>query len=175
MKDGLKDFINEHRAEFDDREPSESSWIKIASALGLGIRRKRGTFSVEMWVWRAAAVVFFGLSMYLLTTNTSTPKKEVSKLQTEFKDLESFYGDQIAEKVAFIDKLETGYEDDQFTQDVQKLDAMYEVLREEMKASPSEKVKDALILNMLIRIDLLNQQIKKLEDVRKTDDSKTSI
>jgi hypothetical protein len=36
-----------------------------------------------------------------------------------------------------------------------------------MKIKPSEKVKDALILNMLVRIDLLNQQIKKLEDSRK--------
>ena len=33
-----------------------------------------------------------------------------------------------------------------------------------MRAKPSEKVRDALILNMLIRIDLLNQQIKRLED-----------
>jgi hypothetical protein len=98
----------------------------------------------------------------------------VSGLQKEFKDLESFYGDQIAEKVEFIDKLE-GYEDDQFSQDLKKLDAMYEVLREEMKASPSAKVKDALILNMLIRIDLLNQQIQKLEDHRKTDNSQKEI
>lgn len=103
----------------------------------------------------------------MFVNNQYGEKREVSKLQTEFRDLESFYGSQISEKVAFIDKLDTDYEDDQFTQDVQKLDAMYEVLREEMKVSPSEKVKDALILNMLIRIDLLNQQIKKLEDNRK--------
>ena len=54
------------------------------------------------------------------------------------------------------------------TQDFQKLDAMYQVLREEMKNHPSEKVKDALVLNLLIRIDLLNQQIKKLEDSKRT-------
>jgi hypothetical protein len=96
-------------------------------------------------------------------------------MQVEFRDLESFYGNQIAEKAAFIDKLETSADDDQFTQDVQKLEAMFEVLKEEMKASPSEKVKDALILNMLIRIDLLNQQIKKLEDLRKEENSKIEI
>ncbi len=175
MKDRLKDFIDKNRDEFDDKEPSERVWARVAADLRQGVPGKRWMTSVS--IWRAAAILFFGISVYLFTSNTSTPKREVSKLQTEFKDLESFYGDQIAEKVAFIDKLETGYEDDQFTQDVQKLDAMYEVLREEMKTSPSEKVKDALILNMLIRIDLLNQQIKKLEDVRKTetDDSKASI
>lgn len=170
MKDRLKDFINEHRAEFDDREPSERVWSRIERATFQGVSRRR-----EMWVWRAAAVIFFGVSVFLFTTNQYSSKREVSKLQGEFRDLESFYGNQIAEKAAFIDKLETGYEDDRFTQDVQKLDAMYEVLREEMKVSPSEKVKDALILNMLIRIDLLNQQIKKLEDVRESKDLRSEI
>jgi len=166
--DNLKDFVDQHREEFDDKEPSEKVWAGISSVT------KRSRFNA-LFVWRAAAILFFGLSTYLFFTNQYPEKKHVSKLQTEFKDLESFYGDQIAEKVAFIDKLETGYEDDQFTQDVQKLDAMYEVLREEMKASPSEKVKDALILNMLIRIDLLNQQIQTLEDHRKSEDKEKSI
>jgi len=163
MSDGLKDFIDQHRDRFDDKEPSDKVWTRIEK----GTFGKQKSFFTAVSIWRAAAIIFFGLSSYLFYTNQCFEKKQVTKLQTEFKDLESFYGGQIAEKVAFIDKLETGYEDDQFTQDVQKLDAMYEVLREEMKVSPSQKVKDALILNMLIRIDLLNQQIKKLEDHRK--------
>lgn len=171
MSDKLKDFIDHHRGEFDNREPSDRVWSGIKESLPAKSR------VTQLFVWRAAAVIFFGLSIYLFTTNQYSNKREVSKLQVEFRDLESFYGRQIAEKISFIDKLETGgYEDDQYTQDVQKLDAMYEVLREEMKTSPSEKVKDALILNMLIRIDLLNQQIKKLEDVRKGEDpNKASI
>lgn len=164
MKDSLKEFINQHRAEFDDREPSDRVWSKIQNATA----KKRVLNALS--IWRAAAVIFFGLSLYLFTSQ----KQDVSRLQGEFKDLESFYNTQIAEKVEFIDKFE-GYEDDQFTQDVQKLDAMYQVLREEMKSSPSEKVKDALILNMLIRIDLLNQQIKSLEDHRKTDTTAKTI
>lgn len=171
MKDSLKDFIDQHREEFDNRIPSDNAWAKIQTE----INPKRKVFLTAVSIWRAAAILFFGLSLYLYATNNYGQKKEVAKLQTEFRDLESFYGSQIAEKVEFIDKLETGYEDDQFTQDVQKLDAMYEVLREEMKSSPSEKVKDALILNMLIRIDLLNQQIQKLEDHRKRDNHDKSI
>lgn len=167
MSEKLKDFINDHRDEFDNREPSERVWEGVRA----GISGKNGGSVKSLWssvsVWRAAAVVFFGLSVYLFIGNKPEERREYSKLQVEFRDLESFYGGQIAEKVAFIDNL-NGYEDDQFTQDVQKLDAMYVVLREEMKTRPSEKVKDALILNMLVRIDLLNQQIKKLEDSRKS-------
>jgi hypothetical protein len=166
MKDKLKDFINDNRAEFDNREPSDRVWEGISRNMQKG----RG---ISIWtsvaVWRTAAVLFFGLSLYLMVSDRAVEKKEVTRLQGEFRDLESFYGDQIAEKVALIDKFEDAYQDDRFSQDIQKLDAMYEVLREEMKASPSSKVKDALILNMLIRIDLLNQQIQKLEDDKKSE------
>jgi hypothetical protein len=162
----LKDFIDSHRQEFDNREPSDRVWPNVERATS----RKPGIRLTEIWIWRAAAILFFGLSLYLF----AAPKREVSGLQRDFKDIESFYSQQIAEKVDFIDKLE-GYEDDQFSQDLKKLDAMYEVLREQMKASPSAKVKDALILNMLVRIDLLNQQIQKLEDHRKMDDSEKEI
>lgn len=161
----LKDFVKKHREEFDDKEPSDQVWSGIAR----GVRRK--TFVTPLSIWRAAAILFFGLSLYLFTA----PKREqVATLPNDFKDIESFYTKQIAEKVEFIDKLE-GYEDDKFSQDLKKLDAMYEVLREEMKTSPSAKVKDALILNMLVRIDLLNQQIQKLEDHRKSDEQQQAI
>ena len=167
MSDKLKDFINTNRDAFDHREPSDRVWEGIKKDLQeTGPNKSRSLWN-SVTVWRAAAVIFLASSVYLFVSNNYVgQKRELSKLQVEFRDLESFYGKEIAEKVAFIDNL-NGYEDDQFTQDVQKLDAMYEVLREEMKTSPSEKVKDALILNMLVRIDLLNQQIKRLEDSRK--------
>lgn len=166
MSDKLKDFIKAHRDEFDNHEPSERVWDGVQKDLsGKNVSPVKAIWT-SVSVWRAAAIIFLGLSVYLFIGNNPQQKREFTKLQVEFRDLESFYGGQIAEKVAFIDNL-NGYEDDQFTQDVQKLDAMYEVLREEMKTRPSEKVKDALILNMLVRIDLLNQQIKKLEDSRK--------
>jgi hypothetical protein len=41
---------------------------------------------------------------------------------------------------------------------------MYLVLKEEMKTRPSQKVKDALVLNLLVRIDLLNQHLQRLEE-----------
>jgi hypothetical protein len=50
---------------------------------------------------------------------------------------------------------------------MKKLDAMYEVLKEELKKNPSnEDVKDALTLNLLIRIDLLNEQLRAVEETK---------
>lgn len=166
MKDALRDFVGENRPAFDDKEPSDKVWKGIQSEL------KSPSLWNSLVVWRIAAALLVGLSAYLFVGKETADlrKKEVASLQIEFNDLESFYSNQIAEKVALISGLDESGEQQQFTQDFQKLEAMYQVLAEEMKSRPNEKVKDALILNLLIRIDLLNQQLKKLEDAgSKTD------
>lgn len=163
IMDPLRDFFQRNLRSFDHREPPADAWKNITRSLWQSDRSRQA-----LVMWRAAAVLFFGLSAYLFLSSGDLGRaREVTRLQGEFKDLESFYTGQIAEKVSMIDGFENANEDDQVTQDLQKLDAMYQVLREEMKSKPTEKVKDALILNMLVRIDLLNQQIKKLEEDRK--------
>lgn len=172
MKDSLKNFVNQHRDEFDDKQPSEKVWTGIEGQLpGMRI-----TLWSNVMVWRAAAILFLTLSVYLLISrNHSQPMSpDRAKLQVEFIDLENFYNGQIEDKIELISAIQEFNEDDSFTQDIEKLDAMYQVLREQMKSHPSEKIKDALILNMLVRIDLLNQQIKNLEDSAKKPEKVTT-
>lgn len=161
--DNLKKFFDSHREAFDDRGPSGRVWRRIERALF-------GSRPINVWnnvmVWRAAAIILLGISLYLfLGQQTPAMVREDRIAQQEFSDVESYYSAQITEKVMFI-RNDAGFEDDRFTQDFEKLEAMYAVLSEEMKKSPSQKVKDALVLNMLIRIDLLNQQIQRLEESR---------
>lgn len=86
MSDHLEDFIRRNRDEFDDREPSGKVWTGIAG--GLGLDKKR----VSLWnsapLWRAAAIVFMALTVYLLV-----PKKEAHDATAlgDFKDVEAFY------------------------------------------------------------------------------------
>jgi hypothetical protein len=82
----------------------------------------------------------------------------------EFQDVESFYAGEISKKVALIDLLSEDGSEDEFTQDFKQLEAMYNVLREELKNHPTKQVKDALVLNLLVRINLLNQQLHKLDE-----------
>lgn len=157
MKDQLEDFVRQNKEAFDDKEPSTRVWKSIREKL----------FSTEtLWnslvLWRAAAVVLLGLCVYLWIPRFSENHERNIAL-TEFKDIEKFYFSQIADKV---DQIE-GYKGQEgmngFTSDFQQLEAMYHVLKEEMKTRPSQKVKDALVLNLLIRIDLLNQQLYKID------------
>lgn len=157
MKESLENFIRQNKAAFDDKEPSERVWTKISNRLF-------NTHSLwnSVTVWRAAAVILFGACVYLLIPKAGEKNDRLA--MNEFKDIESFYISQISEKVDLLKEFEgsdsglNGY-----TSDFQQLEAMYQVLKEEMKSRPSQKVKDALVLNLLIRIDLLNKQLHKLE------------
>jgi hypothetical protein len=154
----LEDFIRQNKVAFDDKEPSEKVWTNI----------RRNMFTISLWnsigVWRAAAVVLLGFCIYLAVPRLVNQYDKKIVLN-EFHDVESFYISQISEKVDQI-KESRGQEAglNGFTRDFQQLEAMYQVLKEEMKVSPSQKVKDALVLNLLIRIDLLNQQLHKIEE-----------
>jgi hypothetical protein len=164
MDDPLGEFVKKNKDEFDDKEPSTRVWKEIENRLPLA---KHISIWNSVAVWRAAALAFLCLSLYIFFTRPSGRPTMNAYQSADFTDLETFYSGQIQEKVEFINSFETGNEKDQLGQDFQKLDAMYQVLSEEMKIRPSEKVKDAMVLNLLVRIDLLNQQIKKLEDKRK--------
>lgn len=170
MKDVLEKFIGKHRAQLDSLEPGDRNWHAIKSRLF-------GAREVSLWqsvrVWRAAAILLLGLSGFLFFKGQkSDPRQAV--LQQDFRDVETYYAAQISEKVAFLSDDEL-FADDSFTQDLQKLEAMYAMLAEQMKRRPTEEVKDALVLNMLVRIDLLNQQIQKVEETRKKRDATSSI
>ncbi len=161
MKDQLEEFITSHRDQFNDKTPGENNWKRIFES-------RFGGKTISLWnsvsLWRAAAVMLMGLSSYLFfSKQEAIPIASQEAMQQDFSDIESFYANEISEKAAFISQVGP-FSDDSFTQDIQKLEAMYSMLKEEMKKHRSEKVKDALVLNMLVRLDLLNQEIQKLEE-----------
>lgn len=158
MKDQLEDFIRQNREAFDAKEPSDKNWRQIKDRLFP---------AVSLWnsvtVWRAAAVLLLGVCVYLAIP-TMQERKEKAMVLSEFKDIETFYISQIANKVEQIEDYRGEEEGlNGFTHDFAQLEAMYQVLKEEMRVHPSQKVKDALVLNLLVRIDLLNQQLHKIE------------
>ncbi len=161
MSDSLENFIRKNREAFDDKTPREGAWTRIEESLPRGRH-------VSLWnsapLWRTAAVVFMALSIYLVIPK-HLPKSGAGNdtALRDFNDIEKFYVEQISEKVELIDEFQRHDGVEGFTNDFKQLEAMYAVLKEEMKAHPSKKVREALVLNLLVRIDLLNQQLHALE------------
>ncbi len=166
MSDKLEDFIRSNRNAFDDKEPPEKVWKAVEGDLFAAPARP---WYDSLLLWRVAAVVLLGACIYLAVPR-STASPDSSKVAVnEFNDVEAFYTTQISQKVALIEEFSGGTSHNEFAGDFQQLEAMYNVLKEEWKARPSRKVKDALVLNLLVRINLLNQQLQRLEDQLKDD------
>ena len=163
MKDSLGKFIDENREAFDSQTPPKDNWKKIESELP---GHSKQIFWNSVSFWRAAAIVLLGLSAYLLITRSymKPSKQEIAEVQG-FNDLESYYSTQIREKMEMVHRYQssTGLTEDEITQNLKKLEAMYLVLKDEMRRKPSQDVRDALVLNLLVRIDLINQQLNKLD------------
>jgi hypothetical protein len=158
MKDQLDDFVKKNRDAFDDKEPGARVWNGVEA--GMGFQKTSVWNSVGLW--RAAAIVFMAASGYMFYTKFEKPASQEVAMK-EFVDVEKFYFQEISEKTALIEEFRKSDGMNGFTHDFKQLEAMYNVLKEEMKNHPSEKVKDAMVLNLLVQIDLLNQQLHKLE------------
>lgn len=154
MKDKLEKFITENRSAFDDLDPKPETWPKVASTL------KPAWFS-EVWIWRAAAVLLLGMVAFLWFNQPSSGTN--AQLISEFTDTEKYYSDQILEKIKWIENFPENDLVQDRTLEIQRMEAMYEVLSDEFKQNPNATLKDAMILNMLVRIDILNQQLESLE------------
>jgi uncharacterized protein YeaC (DUF1315 family) len=161
-EDSLGKFIHENHADFDSLTPPENVWPQVEAVLP----RQKQVFFQTVTFWRAAAIILFGLSSFLLISKyyTKPDKQEVAALQG-FSDLETYYSTQINEKMDLVHlyQAKTGLTEDEITQNLRKLEAMYLVLKDQMKRKPTQDVRDALVLNLLVRIDLINQQLHKLD------------
>jgi len=175
MKDELEEFIRNNRNAFDDREVPRGAWTNIRNTLSF---QSPGLWN-SLAVWRAAAILFMVTTGYFLVSASLSKRVDVKEQQAsavtlrEFRDVEEFYVQQISEKVKLIDNFQRADGLNGFTHDFLQLEAMYDVLKEQMKSAPTDKVKDALVLNLLVRIDLLNQQLHKLEREYRKDKKET--
>lgn len=177
MSDQLENFIRDNRHQFDDQEPTNKVWK--------GIYRNLNTEDKPRWswMWKAAAILFFLTSsvlFYQLKFGKTQPliaTNGMEQLNSDFKSVESFYFEKISEKKELIYDFEEDNirVDGDFEQDLQKLDAMYAVLKDELKNNPSKKVVDALILNLLVRVDILNSELQKLEEYASGNKEKKEI
>ncbi len=165
----LDDFFRTQRAAFDNREPSSRVWENIERAV---FARRTPWYSAP--VWRFAAAILLMVSAFWL--GLYWPQGVVSRGQTrEMTELKHYYQNEIAKKTALISTYANRLDEDRFSDEQHKLEAMYLVLEEELRRRPSPEVRDALVLTLLLRIDLLNQQIERLEDTMPRDTTSRGV
>jgi len=160
----LEDFIRKHKNEFDDLEPRPGLWNSIASHIFTsGAQQKTGLWN-SLAFWRVAATVLLLLAAgFYFKSLPETSQRELAALEKDFAEIERYYLNQLSEKSSMINNFRKGWSQDDSSQDLLRLEAMYMVLKEEMSHSPSQQVKDALVLNLIVRLDIITKTLEEAE------------
>lgn len=147
----MEEFFKENRGAFDDQKPGSHIWPEIRQAL---FKQK----PVHV-LWKAAAVLFFLTSVFLFNevSSGSTMRIESDKTRSSFVKIENYYTDQIQLRESWLEE-SNGYTALDLRGEYARLLAMYEVLRMEWEKNPTVEIQDALTLNLIVRLDLLNKQ-----------------
>lgn len=172
MGDKLEQFISQNRSQFDSEEPSASVWK--------GIEKKTGKKQpLQIW-WKVAAVLFLTSTIYLVlerNSGTGTPSgEEPNQELSEFKQAERYYTRLITDKKAEIDVFEKSGLKKEFLREIEKLDQMYVELKETYATRNSTgMLVDAMINNLQLRIEILDQQLKVLKKLKEQNENESTI
>lgn len=181
MSDQLEKFIKAHRADMDDKEPRPDLWIDIANQVN-SKREARKTTRTFIW-WRAAAVfLLFVTSLLVLEKYVSEPEPQEVVINEQLQEAESFYTVLIAQKKEQVATLSRQLDlDHDFANEIDELDSMYSALKNNLQQGDEDNVVDAMILNLQLRIEILNRQldiiqlIEKSKNFKDTEDETVSL
>jgi cell division protein FtsB len=176
MSKRLEDFIKMNKDEFDDLEPSADLWRKIEKHLppeGAELQKREAkTFSLSFVLKVAASVIIImgiGFGLYLrherseaisfVSINPAYAKQQMhyaSLVQNQRRELRS-----IAKTDPDLYK--------EFSAEIAKMDSTYNRLNKDLANSPNrERVLRAMIRNLQIQSEILNQQLEVIEQINQT-------
>ena len=166
MDDRLEKFLKTHREDLDDKIPRNDLWEGIARELPNAKQRR---ISKPVIFWRAAAVILLLFSSWLVFDKLTQGTQEgtiVADLNPQLIEAEDYYIsliDQKREEILMIsEKYEFGSD---FLYEIDQLDSMYVVLKQDMANGNEENLVDAMILNLQLRIEILNQQLSIIQSI----------
>lgn len=173
MGDLLERYIVDHRQEFDDLEPSDKLWKGIED----GVKSKKRDWSV---LWKVAAMIFLASTIFLTIERQfiGNDNIELSESKREFFEVERYYFQLISDTKNELEGLNIREKNADLIQEEYQLDKIYQNLKEEyLNQNSSEILKDALVENLRLRIKILSNQVKILNEIDQEnhDDSNITI
>lgn len=158
MGDKLERFVLENRDQFDDEMPSAQVWVNIA--------KKKQKKPVLIY-WKVAAILLMISTLYLIVDRHFGDEGAVQMSvneSPEFQSVESYYVQLISQKRKQISTSQDARLKHEFLAELELLDHKYNELKQTYQyQNSSEILTDALINNLKLRLDLLNQQLNILE------------
>ena len=179
----LEKFVLENRKEMDKFEVPSGLWEKMLEELDEEEEEKPSPKVIQIrhtTLWRVAAaaialiaVVYVAFQTNLLNINQdqTIAQKEIKleQINPQLAETEAYYTKLISEKkeeIKEFSKQNLKVTED-FKNDLAELDKMYESLKEDLYKVPGkDQVVDAMIVNLQMRIKVLNQQLEILKKIQ---------
>jgi hypothetical protein len=171
MSKRLEDFIKQNRAEFDELEPEMDLWNKIEKGLSekeiIPQKREAKTFSLG-FVLRVAAIVFviMTISFVFYVKNEKPAPVNLAAINPEYAKQQVQYTSLIQNKRSELKVLTKSDPElyKEFSSEITKMDSTYKKLNSDLATSPNqERVLHAMIRNLQIQTEVLNQQLQVIE------------
>ncbi|MDW3193232.1 MAG: hypothetical protein R8G66_12740 [Cytophagales bacterium] len=164
MGDKLEKFINQHQGAFDAEAPSEGLWDRIEQDLPEDQKNSWWSY------WKVAAMLFLVSTIVLMVDRIDQPDQQLSvatTLSVEFVEAEQFYSQLIAERKEQIGAYDIqGDLHREFLDDINELHDLYLELKSTFEIkSGDQKLVDAMISNLQLRMRVLDRQIEILERI----------
>ncbi len=166
MSKRLEDFIKNNREEFDDLNLSADMWERIENKLPQQ-KRETKTFSLG-FVLRVAAtvIVVMGVCFMAYLRNQNVNTVDFAAINPEYARQQVHYTSLIASKrteLKTIAKVNPQLYKE-FSAEIAKMDSTYKKLNNDLATSPNQElVLRAMIRNLQIQTEVLNQQLNVIE------------
>ena len=163
MGDQFEKFIIENREAFDAGEPSDKVWQGVEKTLS----KKQSFLSIA---WKVTALLFMA-STILLVIDRFNQNAAGPVLSDEFEQAEDYYVNLISIKRKEITLKLTPEDQAKFLSDIDQLDEMYLELKQTYQTNASnDRVVNAMISNLQLRLKILNKQLEILENINNPND-----
>jgi hypothetical protein len=176
MSKRLEEFMKMNREEFDDLEPSADLWSRIEKHLppmGEELKKKEAkTFSLGFVLRVAASVIVvmaIGFGFYL--HGEKKEKIDLAAINPVYAQQQIQYTSLIEAKQSELKSISKTDPDlyKEFSGEIAKMDSTYKKLNNDLANSPNqERVLRAMIRNLQIQTQVLNQQLNVIEQLNKT-------
>jgi hypothetical protein len=185
MSKRLEDFINENREQFDSEEPSPQIWKNIEKGF-IPNQKKTPAKKIQFQRWVAAAAVIAAVLAGSYAIFLAQPAKDFAgQTNPSFNHILDEINPTYAKEVYHFTQLIELKQDElrqigkdqpalyrQFMSDITLLDSSYNSLKKELPANPNrEQLLEAMIQNLQLQTELLNQQLRVIKQIKQ---SKTS-
>ncbi|MDF2192537.1 hypothetical protein [Paraflavitalea sp. CAU 1676] len=193
MSTRFEQFMRDHREDFDSDEPAPQVWTKLEKELKP--REQKGkvlSMKIMRWSVAAAIMVLAGLGVYHLfvpngkvgpdnnaiVQDEKSGKKQSPEGDVLLKDINPTYAKEVYHFTQLIElkqsELKQIEKDNptlykQFLQDISRLDSSYNTLKSELPTNANrEQLLEAMIQNLRLQTELLNQQLQIIQQIKKS-------